>query len=271
MFKIGEFSKLVRVSRRMLRYYEQCGLLKPIEVDKLTGYRLYGAQQIPLLHRITHLRDIGFGVEEMLEILPCFNDSAFMHEMLERKSNEVAAIISLEQVKLAKIAELHEKIGKENQFMVYDVELKAIPAERVLSLREVVPSPEDEPVLWEKMAAFVSKNNIVCGKGGYSLYHDEEYKESDIDIEIAVPISAFGSDEGSFQYKELAAIAQAATVRFSGSYEGYSEAMEKLAAWVPENGYIFDGSVRGHGIVLPSIGVKQEDYLTELQVAVRKG
>ncbi|WP_338125159.1 MerR family DNA-binding transcriptional regulator [Paenibacillus dendritiformis] len=41
MFRIGEFSKLTQVSIRMLRYYDEVGLLKPARVDKLTGYRLF--------------------------------------------------------------------------------------------------------------------------------------------------------------------------------------------------------------------------------------
>lgn len=41
MFKIGEFSKLTQVSTRMLRYYDETGLLKPAKIDSLTGYRMY--------------------------------------------------------------------------------------------------------------------------------------------------------------------------------------------------------------------------------------
>ena len=41
MFRIGEFSKLTQVSIRMLRYYDEVGLLKPAEVDKWTGHRIY--------------------------------------------------------------------------------------------------------------------------------------------------------------------------------------------------------------------------------------
>ena len=52
MFRIGEFSKLTQVSVRMLRYYDEAGLLKPAEVDRWTGYRLYSAGQIPRLDRI---------------------------------------------------------------------------------------------------------------------------------------------------------------------------------------------------------------------------
>lgn len=60
MFKIGEFSKLTQVSIRMLRYYDEMGLLTPAQVDKFTGYRLYSTEQIRILHRIIFLRDIDF-------------------------------------------------------------------------------------------------------------------------------------------------------------------------------------------------------------------
>jgi hypothetical protein len=40
MIRIGDFSKLSRVPVKTLRYYDEMGLLKPVEVDSLTGYRL---------------------------------------------------------------------------------------------------------------------------------------------------------------------------------------------------------------------------------------
>jgi DNA-binding transcriptional MerR regulator len=43
MLKIGEFSKLAQVPVPTLRYYDQVGLLQPVEVDRLTGYRYYSA------------------------------------------------------------------------------------------------------------------------------------------------------------------------------------------------------------------------------------
>ena len=65
MFKIGEFSKLTQVSTRMLRYYDEMGLLKPAKIDSLTGYRMYSAEQISTLNRIIYLRDSGFNVAEI--------------------------------------------------------------------------------------------------------------------------------------------------------------------------------------------------------------
>ena len=85
-----------------------------------------------------------------------------------------------------------------------------------------------------------------------------------------MPVTAFGEAAKEFAYKELEAIPLAATIRFTGPYENYNKAMEKLALWIEENGYGFDGLIRGHGIVMPAEGVAVEDWLTELQVPIKK-
>jgi DNA-binding transcriptional MerR regulator len=51
MFKIGDFSRIARVSCRLLRYYDEIGLLKPAIVDRSSGYRFYSAAQLQQLNR----------------------------------------------------------------------------------------------------------------------------------------------------------------------------------------------------------------------------
>ena len=65
MLKIGEFSKLSRVSVRMLRHYDEIGLLPPASIDSATGYRYYSEDQLPVAGRITALRDMVFGLGEI--------------------------------------------------------------------------------------------------------------------------------------------------------------------------------------------------------------
>ena len=60
MLKIGEFSKLSRVSVRMLRHYDEIGLLKPAKIDRFTDYRYYREDQLPIAGRIAALKDMGF-------------------------------------------------------------------------------------------------------------------------------------------------------------------------------------------------------------------
>jgi len=74
MLKIGDFSKLSRVSIRMLRYYDEIGLLKPVETDRFTDYRYYSEAQLPTVCRIKALRDMGLGLADIRAILPVYDD-----------------------------------------------------------------------------------------------------------------------------------------------------------------------------------------------------
>ncbi len=44
MFTVGDFAGLPQVSKRLPRYYEEIGLLKPNPTDRLTGYGYYSAE-----------------------------------------------------------------------------------------------------------------------------------------------------------------------------------------------------------------------------------
>ncbi len=68
MLKIGDFSRLSRVSVKALRYYDELGLLKPVEIDRFTGYRYYSVAQLPRLHRILVFKELGFSLEQIARL-----------------------------------------------------------------------------------------------------------------------------------------------------------------------------------------------------------
>ena len=63
MFTIGEFSRLSRVTPRMLRHYDALGLLRPETVGE-NGYRYYRQEQLSQLTRIQWLKGYGFSLDE---------------------------------------------------------------------------------------------------------------------------------------------------------------------------------------------------------------
>src|SRR5437899_9646588 len=69
MLTIGEFSKLSSVPITALRYYDEMGLLKPSAVDPQTKYRCYSVDQLPRLNRILALKDLGFTLEQIAQVL----------------------------------------------------------------------------------------------------------------------------------------------------------------------------------------------------------
>lgn len=276
MFQIGEFSRLVRVSPRMLRHYEKCGLIYPAKVESASGYRLYSAAQIALLGRIVLLRDMGFSIDEIGDVLPHFDDAGYMRQALEAREKGILGAIDSEREKLKALGRIREIIiNKENLDMndKHEVILKELPPVKVLSLRETIPTYADEGMLWQKMGKFMAQNRMACPEieeSGYSIYHDADYKETDVDVEIAVPIESPVDSRDGFVYKELAAVPLSATLRFDGPYEGASAATEKLAKWVEQNGYSFAGTLRGCAIRTSNDQSDPNNYLTELQVPVTK-
>ena len=59
MLKIGEFSQLGQVSVRTLRLYDELGLLRPVYINPDSEYRYYSIEQLPTLHRIVALKELG--------------------------------------------------------------------------------------------------------------------------------------------------------------------------------------------------------------------
>jgi DNA-binding transcriptional MerR regulator len=85
MIKIGDFSKLAHVSIKTLHHYDDLGLLKPIHVDRYSGYRYYDIGQLSRLNRILALKDLGLSLEQVIELLRADLSTAEMRGMLRLK------------------------------------------------------------------------------------------------------------------------------------------------------------------------------------------
>ena len=100
MLRIGEFSKLSRVSVRMLRHYDDIGLLKPAEIDGFTGYRYYREEQLFIAGRITALKDMGFALANIVRILEIYDDKEKLDNYLLARQEKLAALSKQTEYKL---------------------------------------------------------------------------------------------------------------------------------------------------------------------------
>ena len=68
--RIGDFSNVVGISVKAIRFYEEKGLLKPAYTDKYTGYRYYDEKNIEHVLMILQYKEMGFALEEIKNINP---------------------------------------------------------------------------------------------------------------------------------------------------------------------------------------------------------
>lgn len=270
MFKIGEFSKLTQVSVRMLRYYDETGLLKPAKIDTFTNYRFYTAEQIPDLNKILFLRDLGFSVVEIATTLETWSDDTIQNTLLH-KHTEIETAIAKEKEKLTKIKLAQQDILKEKIAFHYNVVIKPVPSYQVLSLRRVVPNYYAEGALWKDLSSFATKNNITISNNTFSIYHDTDFKETNVDIEICMPVTQFGKSEGAFSYRTIKAVPFMASTMVYGSFENIAGAFLAFANWLQAHSqYKMAGTSRQIVHRGPWNEEHSENYLTEIQIPLEK-
>ena len=90
ILSIGEFSKINAISIQTLRFYDQIGLLKPYKIDPHSKYRFYHINQSSLVDAIQYLRQLGFSLEEVKEILSD-KQSHHLQDLIEDKRQALLA------------------------------------------------------------------------------------------------------------------------------------------------------------------------------------
>ena len=270
MFKIGDFSRLSFVTVKTIRYYDEIGLLKPLKVDRFTGYRYYSADQLPRLNCIIAMKKLGLSLEEIRNIIDNSFSLENMKDLLILKRAELRARVNEEQSRLEQVEKLLEQIMKEGKMPDYQVIIKKIPAMKIASVRGTVPSYSDISILWDKICPVFEKHMSIINGPPLAIYHDMEYREKDVDIEVGIPLSAYPSLPEPIRVHDLPAVTEAASMIHRGPYEKIHEAYQAMMAWCEANGYELAGPDREVYLTSPGDTKEPDEYVTELQQPVRK-
>lgn len=270
MFRIGEFSRLSRISIRMLRHYNDLELLEPEQVDAFTGYRYYSAAQLQVAARIQALREMGFALCAIKEILRQNDPQCLRNHLAVRLSqvSEDADALHRQQVL---IEHALQQYGKEELIMNYSVTLKEIPAREVASVRKVISAYQEEGTLWHLLMEQTASQKLQYATPCYpsAIFHDEGYKESDVDVEIQISVSGKYKDTEQVTFKTVPALT-AATVVMKGSYDQVSAVNQAVAKWIAAGGYTMNGPMFNIYHVGPADDSNPENWVTEICFPVVK-
>lgn len=270
MFRIGEFSKLTQVTIRMLRYYDEMGILKPAQIDPSTEYRMYSVEQIPILNKIIYLRDSGFNVSEIAAALKDANNESIVVQ-LEKKYAEIERVVETEKEKLKKIEFAKYQLLHQKSDMHYNVLIKSIPSYLVLAIRKIIPDYYAEGELYHELTDFVRNNNIAIENNTFSIYHDAEYKEKNVDVELCVLVKKAGVSIGDFVFRNTEPIPIMGCTMVYGSFSNIAGAYRAFAEWLQKNKhYQMTGKSRQIVHRGPWNEENPQNYLVEIQIPIEK-
>lgn len=261
-YRIGEISRLYKISTDILRYYDKIGLMSPDFIGE-NGYRYYSKKQIWKLNNIRNLRNIGVGLEDIKEFLD------------ERNINSANDIIEfqLEKVedKIKKLTELKEELTSKLENIEFfktfkdfnKPVLKFIPKRKFLRskgnfkqdweidfelkiLNEKTEYDNDFILTNNEIGATLSKENFF--KGEY-LTFSESFIINDVKGEI-IP-------EGYFL-----------TIVFKGKYDESYKYYNILKKYIEEKGLVVIGDIHEIYHIEIHITENEDEFITEIQIPV---
>lgn len=273
MFRIGEFAQIAQVSGRLLRYYDQLGLIAPIRIDPQTGYRWYSARQLPRLNRILALKELGLTLEQIKPLLDGEIPAAEMRAMLSERRDRAEETLRLEETRLRQIESRIAQIDQHGEVGGEDVVVKSIPAQPYLAASclcedmdhagRVVGQVVEEA--GAKVSAALRDRLIVVSR--------TEQPDDRLDLDIGFSLTrdvkravklASGLELVS---RELPAVDTMATMVRSGPAWRSHFPFGAIGSWIETNGFELSGPCREVFLDQPE---SSTEPIVEIQFPVRR-
>lgn len=241
MFRIGDFSKLARVSVKALRFYDEVGLLKPTYVDRDTGYRYYSATLLPRLNRILAFKELGLSLGEIVHLLEGDLPVDRVRESLHNRRAELARRIERERAQLAEVDAWLAQIEQAGRVPEYEVTVKHVAPRLVASVRDTLSSYADADDLFDELSSDFKQRGAPLERG--AIWHACVGQRRSIDCEAILFLREPAAGAGRAQVYELPGAAVACVIH-QGSDETCERAYVAARSWIESRGYAIAGPSR---------------------------
>ncbi|MDR0365566.1 MAG: MerR family transcriptional regulator [Bifidobacteriaceae bacterium] len=237
LLRIGLFSRLTAISVRMLRYYQEQGVLEPAAIDPFTGHRFYSPAQLMDAHWITRLRDAGLPVTEIGEVMANRGEPERLHAIMSTHGER----LSDERARLDSMNAAFERISTYLQESTMDINVhqRHMPAMTVAALRRILPSYNAEGELWQEIGPLMGQSGAPMpsdGSGiGGATFLDPDYRESDVDVEVWMQVTEPFTPVAPLECREIPG-REIVVATLLGGYEGMPEVAGAIGAHIAGHG-----------------------------------
>lgn len=271
MIKIGDFARLSQLSVPTLRHYDEIGLLKPIRVDSVTGYRYYSVSQLPRLNRILALKDLGFSLEQIEIVLANDLTADQLRGMLTMKRAEVEQQVTEAQGRLSRIEVRLKQIEREDKLPMDAVVLKTVApmliASRKITIPENAMAGDYLGQAYMEVYGYITEQGAKDTAPCLAIWHQPSEVLSNEVAEAAVPIDRLIPSTDAVQVYELPQT-QVVSVVKHGAFENFLQEHTTLHQWIEANDYQIVGAYRE--IYINHNPDNMAESATEIQYPVAK-
>ena len=267
--KIGEFSRLCRVTVRALRHYEKIRLLVPEIIDYRTGYRYYSVGQMQKALTIVKLKGLGFSLEEIRDMYDSETQRptiGMLEEKICRCQEQLQLLIECRD-RLTAMITFQKKLNEMGKIYI-----DSLPAIVVASHRAELQSYDDLGKLcYMTIGPEMSRLGCECPDPGYCYTVEHGgYREGNIDIEYCEKVAAIGKDSDIITFKQIPEVAEAVCMKVYGPYCRLNENLREVLEWIASNGYVITSPPRYSYVDGIWNQEDPEKWLTVIQVPVEK-
>jgi DNA-binding transcriptional MerR regulator/DNA gyrase inhibitor GyrI len=268
VYSIGQFSKIVGMSVKTLRFYHDEGVLVPSYVDPDSGYRYYAQRDAEKARVVGHLRELEFSLSEIREMLGEYDDEADLLEYLERHRD-----VFQQRIRRFRdvVSSLDRIISREREAQVtmrtstFEVEEKVLEPMLIAGIRMKGKYSD-----CGKGFAQVGKDlgRFISGKP-FCLYYDGEYRPDDADLEACMPVRKPKAEVPGISIRELPG-GRCVSLMHKGPYDQLGRSYARVLDYIRTKGLKPQLPSReiyhkGPGMIFKG---NPQKYLTEIQIVV---
>lgn len=278
MYTIGQFSKIGKVSTKMLRHYDKIGLIKPSFINPENLYRYYKKSQIQDILKINKLKRYTFSLDEIKQIIEDNTNTTLIKLMskqislLKNQLDETHIILNDLENSLEQRMKGYDIMNFKQDFKISTDITEDLT---ILSVRKRI-SMDNIGNLIGNVFENIYKNNLSPCGNIRTIYHDQnfdqnsqtDFDENNADVEVCIPVNK-KLKTTSISTSTLKGGLYAHTT-FTGLYSEIGEAYAELLDWINKNSYKITGPPYDEYIKGPDSKFSPNEFITEVYFPVIK-
>jgi len=247
MLNIGEFARLGQVSPRVLRHYDEIGLLKPSRVDPQTAYRYYEVAQLSRLHRLVAMRELGLTLKQIGALLEDETSVERLRGMLVLRQAQIEQNLAEEQSRLRRVEAHLRALERGNSVLTTDVVVKQTQPLRIAEATDVAPcfGPVLGPVFARLYPLVIGHITQVGVRPGLCVaWYEEPNDDGSVVVHAGFDIGDQDVSDSTEVHTVDLPVVEVASVIHHGAMDDVEPVYEDLVRWIENSGYRLAGRSR---------------------------